>query len=44
MIELTSVIFCGGSGTRLWSLSRTGFPKQFIRLTGNIFNVNMTND
>jgi mannose-1-phosphate guanylyltransferase / mannose-6-phosphate isomerase len=28
------VIFCGGSGTRLWPLSRTGFPKQFLCLTG----------
>jgi mannose-1-phosphate guanylyltransferase/mannose-6-phosphate isomerase len=29
------VILCGGSGTRLWPLSRTGFPKQFLALTGN---------
>lgn len=29
------VILCGGSGTRLWPLSRTGFPKQFLCLTGN---------
>lgn len=28
------VIFCGGSGTRLWPLSRAGFPKQFLSLTG----------
>ncbi|GAA0533912.1 mannose-1-phosphate guanylyltransferase/mannose-6-phosphate isomerase [Pigmentiphaga daeguensis] len=28
------VILCGGSGTRLWPLSRTGFPKQFLCLTG----------
>lgn len=28
------VIICGGSGTRLWPLSRTGFPKQFLCLTG----------
>lgn len=26
------VILCGGSGTRLWPLSRTGFPKQFLSL------------
>ena len=29
------VILCGGSGTRLWPLSRTGFPKQFLALSGN---------
>jgi mannose-1-phosphate guanylyltransferase/mannose-6-phosphate isomerase len=30
------VILCGGSGTRLWPLSRTGFPKQFLALSGNL--------
>jgi mannose-1-phosphate guanylyltransferase/mannose-6-phosphate isomerase len=34
MIKVTPVILCGGSGTRLWPLSRTGFPKQFLCLTG----------
>ncbi len=34
MIEVSPVILCGGSGTRLWPLSRTGFPKQFLCLTG----------
>jgi mannose-1-phosphate guanylyltransferase / mannose-6-phosphate isomerase len=34
MIIVTPVILCGGSGTRLWPLSRTGFPKQFLCLTG----------
>jgi len=34
MISVTPVILCGGSGTRLWPLSRTGFPKQFLCLTG----------
>lgn len=28
------VLLCGGSGTRLWPLSRKGFPKQFTQLTG----------
>lgn len=28
------VILCGGSGTRLWPLSREAFPKQFLRLSG----------
>ncbi|MFK0376740.1 mannose-1-phosphate guanylyltransferase/mannose-6-phosphate isomerase [Pandoraea sp. NPDC090278] len=35
MIHVTPVILCGGSGTRLWPLSRAGFPKQFLCLTGN---------
>jgi len=35
MIQITPVILCGGSGTRLWPLSRAGFPKQFLSLTGN---------
>lgn len=26
------IIFCGGSGTRLWPLSRHAFPKQFIKM------------
>ncbi len=29
------VILCGGSGTRLWPLSRKAFPKQFSRLLGD---------
>ncbi|MEY3251534.1 MAG: hypothetical protein RL227_507 [Pseudomonadota bacterium] len=28
------VIMAGGSGTRLWPLSRSGFPKQFLVLGG----------
>ena len=35
MIHATPVILCGGSGSRLWPLSRTGFPKQFLCLTGD---------
>jgi len=34
MIQTTPVILCGGTGTRLWPLSRAGFPKQFLCLTG----------
>ncbi|RUR34194.1 mannose-1-phosphate guanylyltransferase/mannose-6-phosphate isomerase [Vreelandella nanhaiensis] len=29
------VILCGGSGTRLWPLSREQMPKQFLRLTSS---------
>jgi mannose-1-phosphate guanylyltransferase/mannose-6-phosphate isomerase len=29
------VIMAGGSGTRLWPLSRAGYPKQFLVLSGN---------
>lgn len=28
------VILCGGSGTRLWPLSREQYPKQLLRLVG----------
>lgn len=33
--KITPVILCGGSGTRLWPLSRKSFPKQFVPLVGN---------
>lgn len=29
------VILSGGSGTRLWPLSRAGYPKQFLPLVGD---------
>lgn len=29
------LILCGGSGTRLWPISRSLFPKQFCQLFGN---------
>ena len=32
--KVQPVILCGGSGSRLWPLSRAGFPKQFLCLTG----------
>ncbi len=32
--NITPVILCGGSGTRLWPLSRQSFPKQFVPLIG----------
>jgi len=34
-IAVQPVIMAGGSGTRLWPLSRAGFPKQFLVLSGN---------
>ncbi|MCU0912547.1 MAG: mannose-1-phosphate guanylyltransferase/mannose-6-phosphate isomerase [Rhodobacteraceae bacterium] len=35
MPTLHPVLLCGGSGTRLWPLSRKSFPKQFAPLTGD---------
>ena len=32
--NIIPVILCGGSGTRLWPVSRKSFPKQFIDLIG----------
>ncbi len=32
--KIAPVLLCGGSGTRMWPLSRVGFPKQFLSLTG----------
>ncbi|WP_349745219.1 mannose-1-phosphate guanylyltransferase/mannose-6-phosphate isomerase [Roseateles cavernae] len=34
-IQVQPVIMAGGSGTRLWPLSRAGYPKQFLVLEGN---------
>ena len=31
---MTPVLLCGGSGTRLWPLSRKSYPKQFVPLVG----------
>jgi len=31
-LKITPVILCGGSGTRLWPLSRQHYPKQFLNL------------
>ena len=35
MALVIPVILCGGSGTRLWPLSRSSFPKQFLVLSGD---------
>jgi mannose-1-phosphate guanylyltransferase/mannose-6-phosphate isomerase len=34
-LHVTPVVMAGGSGTRLWPLSRAGYPKQFLVLAGN---------
>jgi len=38
-ISLTTIILCGGAGTRLWPLSRKALPKQFAALLpgGSLF-------
>ena len=32
---MTNIILCGGSGTRLWPISRTLMPKQFVKIFDN---------
>lgn len=34
-MSIYPVVLCGGSGTRLWPLSRGGYPKQYLKLTGD---------
>lgn len=34
MSQILPVILSGGSGTRLWPLSREAYPKQFLQLAG----------
>lgn len=34
MTSITPIILCGGSGSRLWPLSRKSYPKQFAKLLG----------
>ncbi len=33
--KIIPVIMCGGTGSRLWPLSRKSFPKQFLSLNNN---------
>ncbi len=35
-MQVIPVILCGGSGTRLWPLSRDSYPKQFLKLAGEL--------
>ena len=39
--KVIPVVLCGGSGTRLWPLSRAGFPKQFLVLSGDGANASL---
>lgn len=43
MAKLTPLILCGGSGTRLWPVSRQALPKQFadIGLAGTLFELTL---
>ena len=36
--KIFPVILCGGSGTRLWPLSRKSYPKQFLQLNSKSQN------
>lgn len=42
--KINPVILCGGSGTRLWPLSRESFPKQFVHLIENKSLLELTLD
>ena len=37
------IILCGGSGTRLWPLSRKSFPKQYLKLSNSKGNTLLQN-
>lgn len=39
MRELLPVVLCGGSGTRLWPLSREQYPKQFLSLGSDQYSM-----
>jgi mannose-1-phosphate guanylyltransferase len=39
--KMTNLILCGGSGTRLWPISRTLMPKQFVKLFNNTSGHNL---
>ncbi|EZQ11584.1 mannose-1-phosphate guanylyltransferase/mannose-6-phosphate isomerase [Acinetobacter sp. Ver3] len=39
MSKVRPIIMAGGSGTRLWPLSRNQFPKQFLKLGQNKFSL-----
>lgn len=33
-VPLIAVVMAGGTGSRLWPLSREHYPKQFLQLSG----------
>ncbi len=35
MAMIHPILLCGGSGTRLWPLSRRSYPKQFVQFAGS---------
>ncbi len=41
-MKIVPVIMAGGSGTRLWPLSRSLFPKQFLALASNMSMLQQT--
>lgn len=41
-MNFRTVVLCGGSGTRLWPLSRTNNPKQFIKFKNDQTLLDMT--
>tara|TARA_R110002050_G_scaffold236179_3_gene372080 strand:- start:2587 stop:4011 length:1425 start_codon:yes stop_codon:yes gene_type:complete len=41
---MTNLILCGGSGTRLWPISRTLMPKQFVKLFNDTPEHNLLKD
>lgn len=43
-MNITPVVLCGGSGTRLWPLSRQSLPKQFVPLVGDKSLLRLTLD
>ena len=41
-MSIKPVIIAGGSGTRLWPLSRVGHPKQFLAIDGQLTMLQLT--
>ena len=41
-MHVAPIILCGGSGTRLWPVSRDSFPKRFVPLIGELLTFQAT--